>query len=71
METLTSVVVSLANLAYETCKAAEANLPEAENNIGALYRRGEGVPVDLEEAVNWFRRAYNAGNQCHHHHTSK
>jgi len=33
----------------------------AQRNIGHLYRRGQGVPLDAAVAVNWYTRAAEAG----------
>jgi TPR repeat protein len=30
-------------------------------NIGCLHWNGEGVPVDKEEALRWFRKAAECG----------
>ena len=35
---------------------------EPEEGIGALYARGQGVPMDYGEAIKWFRRAAAQGN---------
>ncbi len=46
----------------------------AQNNLGRMYARGEGVPRDDAEAVRWFRKAaergyakaqYNLGTMYH------
>ena len=46
-------------------KAAEAGIPQAEYNIGTLYRRGIGVEKDEEKALTWLKKAskhnYGAG----------
>jgi TPR repeat protein len=41
--------------------AAEAGDPNAQNNLGALYLMGRGVPKDLEEASKWFRFSADQG----------
>jgi len=33
----------------------------AQRNLGHLYRSGQGVPQDFEEASRWYRRAAEAG----------
>ena len=38
-------------------KAAEAGDAEAQFKLGAMYRHGEGVEQDYEEAIVWFRKA--------------
>ena len=35
----------------------------AQNNLGARYVSGEGVPVDLIEAYLWFHKAAEAGDR--------
>ena len=42
-------------------QAAQGNA-EAQNNLGLMYYRGEGVPQDREEAVSWFRMAAEKGH---------
>lgn len=49
-------------LAFEEwLKEAEAGNPLAQNNIGYMYRKARGAPVDWEEAVKWYRRAAEQG----------
>lgn len=38
-------------------KAADQGDSRAQINLGSLYERGRGVPQDLAEAMNWYRRA--------------
>ena len=38
-------------------KAAEKGDAVAQNNLGAAYLNGEGVPKNMTEAVKWFREA--------------
>eukprot|EP00729_Bicosta_minor_P032612 gene32612-biopygen19391 len=41
--------------------------PVAQNNLGHMYRKGEGVKQDHVEAAKWFRKSAEAGNaaaQC-------
>jgi len=40
---------------------ADAGDPVAQNNLGAAYSDGEGVPEDDVEAVKWFRLAAEQG----------
>lgn len=53
--------------------AAEQGDPNAQNNIGAMYQNGLGVPEDMTEAAKWYRRSadrglataqYNLGECC-------
>ena len=32
-------------------------------NLGNLYRLGQGVPIDLTEAADWYNKAYYEGNE--------
>lgn len=41
---------------------AIAGDPDAQFNLGQAYKLGRGVPVDLGEAENWYRRAANQGH---------
>jgi hypothetical protein len=40
---------------------AEAGDATAQNNLGAMYANGQGVPQDDEEAAKWFRLAAEQG----------
>ncbi len=40
---------------------AEQGDAVAQNNLGVMYRRGEGVPQDYAEAVKWYRKAAEQG----------
>ena len=42
--------------------AAEQGVSEAQNNLGVLYKDGQGVGQDFEEAARWFRMAAVQGN---------
>ena len=41
---------------------AEAGDATAQNNLGAMYAEGLGVPQDDAEAVAWYRRAAEQGD---------
>jgi len=41
---------------------AEAGDADAENALGVMYRTGEGVGQDKEEAVRWYRSAAKHGS---------
>ena len=34
---------------------AEKGVAWAQNNLGAMYYKGQGVPQDYAEAVKWYR----------------
>ena len=36
---------------------AEAGDARAQDNLGVMYSKGDGVPQDYAEAVKWHRRA--------------
>ncbi len=38
-------------------KAAEQNYALAQNNLGASYENGRGVPKDHQQAIAWYRKA--------------
>jgi len=38
-------------------KAAEQGLSEAQNNLGVMYKDGQGVKQDYQEAARWFMLA--------------
>jgi TPR repeat protein len=42
--------------------AADQGNPRAEDRLGWIYFRGNGVPQDYTEAAKWFRRAADHGN---------
>ena len=37
--------------------AAEEGMPEAQFNLALIYYHGKGIPVDLEQAQQWYLRA--------------
>jgi hypothetical protein len=41
---------------------AEEGNADAQSILGAMYRKGRGVPQDETEAVKWFRKAAEQGN---------
>ena len=42
--------------------AAEQGDVDAQNKLGVMYYRGEGVPQDYSHAVSWFRKAAEQGH---------
>ena len=46
----------------ETKRLAEQGDAPAQNNLGFMYARGEGVPEDDVEAVKWYRLAAEQGH---------
>ncbi|MBP3894662.1 MAG: sel1 repeat family protein [Atopobiaceae bacterium] len=46
-------------------KAAEADVAEACYKLGDLLREGRGCDTDMEEAFEWFSRAYALGRDEH------
>lgn len=43
-------------------QAAEQGQSQAQNNLGVLYKDGQGVEQDYEEAARWFRLAAAEGS---------
>jgi len=43
-------------------KAAEQGDIQAQNNLGSLYYKGEGVTQDYKEAVKWYTKAAEQGS---------
>jgi TPR repeat protein len=43
-------------------KAADQGYVSAQNNLGAMYATGRGVPQNYTEALNWYRKAADQGN---------
>ena len=41
---------------------AEIGVAAAQNNLGAMYRKGHGITRDYGEALKWYRRAADQGN---------
>src|SRR5689334_21732754 len=39
--------------------ANKNNDPRAQNSIGCMYKKGEGVELDFKEAIKWFLLAAN------------
>lgn len=44
-------------------KAAEQNFAQAQNNLGACFATGRGVPVDYVQAYKWFKLAAINGSK--------
>ena len=42
--------------------SAEQGDAMAQNNLGVMYQKGEGVPQDYKEAVKWYRLAAEQGH---------
>src|SRR5512135_1801276 len=40
---------------------AEQGLPEAQYNLGVMYRKGQGVPEDYVAAAKWWKKAAEQG----------
>ena len=67
-----SLLISLVLLTCSACsvdddfetvrKSAEQGHAWAQNNLGVMYDKGEGVPEDDAEAVRWYRRAAEQGD---------
>ena len=36
---------------------------DAQNNLGVMYENGEGVPMNYDEAMKWYRKAAELGNK--------
>ena len=47
----------------ELKRRAESGDPGAQNQLGAAYARGEGVPQDWVQAAAWFEKAAQQGNR--------
>ncbi|KAF9092924.1 hypothetical protein BGX29_007236 [Mortierella sp. GBA35] len=43
-------------------KAANQGHAMAQNNLGALYHQGRGVPLDQAKAIDWYLKAANQGS---------
>ena len=43
--------------------AAEHNNADSQYNLGLVYKKGDGVPQDLELAKHWFYKAAMLGNE--------
>ncbi len=43
-------------------RAAEQGDASAQNNLGHMYRTGQGVAQDYAEAVKWWRKAAEQGD---------
>ena len=41
---------------------AEQGNADAQNNLGLMYREGQGVPQDYKTAVKWYQRAAEQGD---------
>lgn len=47
---------------YWYTQAAEQNIAPAQLNLGIMYLRGEGVPVDVATGRAWLEKAANLGD---------
>ena len=43
-------------------KAAEQGVSQAQNNLGVMYKDGQGVRQDFSEAARWFQMAAQQNN---------
>ena len=43
-------------------KAAERGMSSAQNNLGVMYKDGQGVSRDVSQAVRWFRTSADQGD---------
>jgi hypothetical protein len=41
---------------------AEQGIADAQNNLGVMYYKGQGVPEDDAKAAKWYRKAATQGN---------
>ncbi len=48
--------------ALSIAAAAEQGDPGAQNNLGWMYHKGEGVSQDFAQAAHWFRKAAEQGD---------
>ena len=44
-------------------KSAERGYAEAQNRLGIIYEKGEGIPQNLDLAIDWYRKATANGNE--------
>ena len=44
-----------------TRRAAAANVPEAQHNLGLIYYEGQGTAKSTPDAIIWYRRAAEQG----------
>jgi TPR repeat protein len=44
-------------------KAAEQGHAKAQNNLGFMYLKGQGVSIDLVQACKWFALSAASGNE--------
>ena len=51
-----------AEAAFWYRKAAEQGVSQAQNNLGVMYKDGQGVKQDFSEAARWFQRAARQDN---------
>ena len=47
---------------------ADGNYPQAQELLGIMYHNGQGVPKDLNSAVEWLTKAAEAGRPLAEHH---
>ena len=45
----------------ELLQLAESGDPQAQNELATCYRKGLGVPTDMEKALEWYRKSAEQG----------
>jgi TPR repeat protein len=58
-----SVLKDMHLAVYWWKRAAEQGHAAAQYNLGLMCERGLGMPVDMREAMQWFEKAANAGDE--------
>ena len=58
---LTATVSAQSTKIEQLRSAAEQGDASAQNNLGQMYDNGQGVPLDDQEAVKWYRLAAEQG----------
>ncbi len=59
---LFSAVTGLCGEFEDTLKKAVQGDAEAQNNLGFMYEKGQGVSQDYKQAVEWYTKAAEQGN---------
>ena len=57
------VNVDLARAYQLFIKSANAGNPESARYLGVMYLRGKGVEKDTQQALEWFSRAAQGGDE--------
>jgi|GEM_PF-4447580 TPR repeat protein len=60
--TALAALLLLAGCSRDLLEAAESGDLQAQYELGAAFASGDGVPLNLQEAIHWYRQAAEKGH---------